>query len=231
MSKLLKIFPSMCTLANLIFGLVSLGLLYSDRYDWAAVFIVMGMLFDGFDGRLARFLGVSSEFGKELDSLSDLVTFGVAPAMLAYSTSLNQMGWPWGLIAVMPFPLMGALRLARFNVLTGGDGYFIGVPITLAGGLMALFLLYTVNYWIVLAVLLTLSGLMISTYRYPSFKGIGLTRTQGLFIVAVLVGAVIFLRWKASAFFMAPLTIYILVGIKNRWLDLWQNYRKGRAKI
>lgn len=231
MRRLLKILPSLCTLANLIFGLVSLGLLYSGRYDWAALFIVMGMLFDGFDGRLARFLGVSSEFGKELDSLSDLVTFGVAPAMLAYCSSLHEMGWPWGMIAILPFPLMGALRLARFNVLTGGDGYFIGVPITLAGGLMALFLLYPINYWIVLVVLLTLSWLMISTYRYPSFKGIGLTRTQGLFIVAVLVGAVIFLRWNASAFFIAPLIIYMLVGVKNRWLDLWQNYRRGRAKL
>jgi CDP-diacylglycerol--serine O-phosphatidyltransferase len=233
MSRLVKVLPSLCTLANLIFGLISLGLLYSGNYDWAAVFIVMGMLFDGFDGRLARFLGVSSDFGKELDSLSDLVTFGVAPAMLAYCTSLHKMGWPWGLIAILPFPMMGALRLARFNVLTGGDGFFIGVPITLAGGLMSLILLYAdaVNYWIVLAVLLTLSWLMISTYRYPSFKGIGITRTQALFIVAVLVGAVIFLRWNASAFFMAPLVIYMLVGIKNRWLDLWQDYKKSRAKV
>jgi len=139
LNRLKKILPSLCTLANLIFGLVSLALILENRLDWAAVFIVMGMLFDGFDGRLARYLGVSSDFGKELDSLSDLVTFGVAPALLAYSTSLHLMGWPWGLIAVLPFPLMGALRLARFNVLTDIEGYFIGVPITLAGGLLALF--------------------------------------------------------------------------------------------
>jgi len=230
LNRLKKILPSLCTLANLIFGLVSLALILENRLDWAAVFIVMGMLFDGFDGRLARYLGVSSDFGKELDSLSDLVTFGVAPALLAYSTSLHLMGWPWGLIAVLPFPLMGALRLARFNVLTDIEGYFIGVPITLAGGLLALFLLYTVNYWIVLAVVLTLSWLMISTYKYPSFKSIGVTRTQALFIVAILIGAVIFLRWNASAFFMAPLVIYMLVGIKNRWLDLWQTHRKAKAK-
>lgn len=231
MNRLVKILPSLCTLANLIFGLISLGLIYSGSHDWAAVFIVMGMLFDGFDGRLARYLGVSSDFGKELDSLSDLVTFGVAPAMLAYCTSLYKLGWPWGLIAIIPFPVMGALRLARFNVHTGGDGYFIGVPITLSGGLMALLLLYSFNYWIVLAVLWTLSWLMISTYRYPSFKGMGITRTQALFMMAVLIGAVIFLRWNASAFFMAPLAIYMLVGIKNRWLDWWQDYRKARTKV
>lgn len=231
MNRLIKILPSLCTLANLIFGLFSLSFLYSGKHDLAAVFVVMGMLFDGFDGRLARYLGVSSEFGKQLDSLSDLVTFGVAPAMLAYGTSLHNLGWPWGMLAILPFPLMGALRLARFNVHTGGVGHFIGVPITLAGGLMALLSLYAVNYWIVLAVLWALSWLMISTYRYPSFKDVGITRTQALFMVAVLIGAVIFLRWNASAFFMAPLIIYMLVGIKNRWLDWWQDYRKARAKV
>ena len=96
---------------------------------------------------------------------------------------------------------------------------------------MALLSLYAVNYWIVLAVLWALSWLMISTYRYPSFKDVGITRTQALFMVAVLIGAVIFLRWNASAFFMAPLIIYMLVGIKNRWLDWWQDYRKARAKV
>lgn len=224
-----KILPSLCTLANLIFGLISLILILDGRLDWAAVFIVMGMLFDGFDGRLARLLNVSSEFGKQLDSLSDLVTFGVAPAMLAYSTSLHEFGMPWGVVAILPFPLMGALRLARFNIHTGGDGYFIGVPITLSGGLLALFLLYNVNYWIVLAVVLTLSWLMISTFRYPDFKGMGVTKFQALFIVAVLTCAVIFLRWKASAFFMAPLVIYLLLGIKNRLVDLWQSYKRARA--
>lgn len=228
--KFKKILPSLCTLANLIFGLVSLVYMYEGRLAWAAVFIVMGMLFDGFDGRLARFLGVSSEFGKQLDSLSDLVTFGVAPAMLAYCTTLYKLGWPWGIIAILPFPLMGALRLARFNVLSEGDEFFVGVPITLSGGLMALFLLYTVNHWIILAVLLLLSWLMISTYRYPNFKGVGVTKAQALFVVAILIGSVIFLRWNASAFFMVPLVIYMLIGIKNRWLDFWQDYREARVK-
>ena len=77
MQTLKKIVPSLCTLANLIFGLIALIYIFNGYTDWAAVFIIMGMLFDGFDGRLARLLGVSSEFGKQLDSLSDLVTFGV----------------------------------------------------------------------------------------------------------------------------------------------------------
>ncbi|MDD4079620.1 MAG: CDP-diacylglycerol--serine O-phosphatidyltransferase [Eubacteriales bacterium] len=231
MLRIKKIVPSLCTLANLIFGLISLVFIYNGRGDWAAVFIVMGMLFDGFDGRLARLLKVSSEFGKQLDSLSDLVTFGVAPAMLAYAVSLKQLGEVWGILAMLPFPLMGALRLARFNALTSGQGFFVGVPITLAGGLMALFLLCSPDHsvWLVLAVLLLLSWLMISTFRYPDFKSVGIPKFVVLFIVVVLVGAVIFLRWRASAFFMVPLVIYMLLGIKNYLVDLWQKRKKARA--
>lgn len=227
-----KILPSLCTLANLVFGLIALVLMFDGRPDWAAVFIVVGMLFDGFDGRLARFLNVSSEFGKQLDSLSDLVTFGVAPAMLAYVTNLHQFGTTWGLIAMLPFPVMGALRLARFNVLTVGDGFFVGVPITLAGGLLALTLLYSdyIGRWLVLAVVLLLSWLMISTFHYPDFKTIGMSRAQALFIVSILIGAVIVLQWHAPAFFMFPIIIYLLVGIKNRLVDRWQSYKKAVLK-
>ncbi len=226
-----KIVPSLCTLANMIFGLIALIYIINGHYDWAAVFIVMGMLFDGFDGRLAMLLDVSSEFGKQLDSLSDLVTFGVAPAMLAYTSSLYQLGGIWGILATLPFPLMGALRLARFNVLTSGAGFFVGVPITLAGGLLALFLLYSPGHsvWLVLAVLLLLSWLMISGVRYPDFKTVGIPKFVVLAAVAVLVGAVILLRWQATAFFMVPLTIYMLLGIKNFLVEIWHKHKKARA--
>lgn len=231
MQTLKKIVPSLCTLANLIFGLIALIYIFNGYTDWAAVFIIMGMLFDGFDGRLARLLGVSSEFGKQLDSLSDLVTFGVAPAMLAYTCSLYQLGSFWGIIAILPFPLMGALRLARFNVLTSGIGYFVGVPITLAGGLLTLFLLYSSsrNTWLVLTAMLLLSWLMISRVRYPDFKTIGIPKYVVLFAVAVLVGAVILLRWQASAFFMVPIIIYLLLGLKNFLVEMWHKHVKTRA--
>ena len=232
MQRIKKIIPSLCTLANLIFGLVSLIFIYTGQRDWAAVFIIMGMLFDGFDGRLARLLKVSSDFGKELDSLSDLVTFGVAPAMLTFTGYFYpHFGKPWGILAVLPFPLMGALRLARFNVQTSGQGYFIGIPITLAGGLLSLFLLCSPshNVWLVLLVLLALSWLMISTVRYPDFKSVGIPKFVVLFTVAVLVGAVIYLRWRASAVFMVPLVIYVLLGVKNFLVDLWQNRKNIRS--
>lgn len=230
MQRVKKIIPSLCTLANLIFGLFALVMIYNGKRDWAAVFVVMGMLFDGFDGRLARLLKVSSEFGKQLDSLSDLVTFGVAPAMLAYTSSLHQLGKPWGMLAILPFPLMGALRLARFNLDTSEDGFFVGIPITLAGGLLSLILLWKPdhNVWFVLAVVLILAWLMISTFRYPDFKSVGIPKFVVLFTVAILIGAVIYLRWKASTIFMVPLIIYALLGVKNFLLDLWQKRKKPR---
>ncbi len=96
---------------------------------------------------------------------------------------------------------------------------------------MALFLLCSPDHsvWLVLAVLLLLSWLMISTFRYPDFKSVGIPKFVVLFIVVVLVGAVIFLRWRASAFFMVPLVIYMLLGIKNYLVDLWQKRKKARA--
>lgn len=227
-----KIVPSLCTLANLVFGLIALLLIIDGYSDWAAVFIVVGALFDGFDGRLARALNVSSEFGKQLDSLSDLVTFGVAPAILAYVTSLRLLPGFWGAVAVLTFTIMGALRLARFNVFADSSGYFVGVPITMAGGFLALTLLYA-NYlsqWIVLAVLLALSWLMISTFRFPDFKGMGVKRSHALAMFTILLGAVIWLRWHASAVFMFPVVIYLLVGIKNNLVDYWQHLRnRSRA--
>ncbi|MTI94259.1 MAG: CDP-diacylglycerol--serine O-phosphatidyltransferase [Firmicutes bacterium] len=230
MHLLKKILPSLCTLANLVFGLVALVMLLNEQWDWAGVYIVAGMLFDGFDGRLARFLGVSSEFGKQLDSLSDLVTFGVAPALLAYAVSLSQFGY-LGLIIAFSFTLMGALRLARFNVSSGkADGYFIGLPITLTGGFLALTMMYAayIPGWIIAVLTLFLAWLMVCTIKYPDFKTAGVSRPVVLAIVAVLIAVVILFKWHASAFFMFPIVIYVLVGIKNYLVDYWQYYRRRR---
>ncbi len=225
-----KILPSIFTLANLLFGFTALVLIFEGHPDWAAVFIVGGALFDGFDGRLARALNVSSDFGKQLDSLSDLVTFGVAPAILAYVTSLSVLPAFWGAVAVLPFTLMGALRLARFNVIEESPGFYIGVPITFSGGFLALLLIFAdyLPWWPVLAVLLTLSALMISTFRFPDFKTIGAKRAHVLAVCTILIAAIIWLRWYASAVFMFPGVIYLLVGIKNNIVDYVQAQKEKR---
>ncbi|KJS86841.1 MAG: CDP-diacylglycerol--serine O-phosphatidyltransferase, partial [Peptococcaceae bacterium BICA1-8] len=133
------IIPNIVTLANLLLGVVSLIYTMDSRYQLAAIAILLAMVLDGMDGKIARKLDVASNFGKELDSLCDLVSFGVAPALLVYSSILQDMGHI-GLIIAVNFALCGAVRLARFNVLNITT-HFIGVPIPLAGSLMALAIL------------------------------------------------------------------------------------------
>jgi CDP-diacylglycerol--serine O-phosphatidyltransferase (EC 2.7.8.8) len=123
---------------------------------------------DRYDGRVARLLNVSSEIGKELDSLADLVSFGVAPSVLIFSMyKLYELG-PLGYLLVLIFPIAGAYRLARYNC-TSFDGIFMGIPITIAGTFMALFAFLTMsnplNELFPVLFLIALSYLMISKLK------------------------------------------------------------------
>ena len=128
--------PSMFTMGNLLLGVFALVLALDQEYIQGGFMVLLAGVMDYFDGKVARKLQVSSEFGKELDSLADLVSFGVAPAILAYALKLSEWGY-WGLAISLTFVMCGALRLARFNVTTF-SGSFMGVPITVAGGIVAL---------------------------------------------------------------------------------------------
>lgn len=163
--------PNVFTFINLSCGIFSLLSAFDKNYVVASIFILIAGLVDRYDGRVARYLQVSSELGKELDSLADLVSFGVAPSILLYIFfELGTLG-PQGIIGIILlilFPICGAFRLARYNVSTF-DGSFTGVPITIAGCFLALFALiscYTEQFW-VLAVIFMLAGsyLMVSTIK------------------------------------------------------------------
>lgn len=167
MSK--KMIPNIITLANLIFGLISLLYTMQGMYNESAVAVLFAMVLDGLDGRLARHLQVSSDFGKELDSLADLVSFGVAPALLTYACVLNYMSY-LGMVIAFVFALCGAIRLARFNVLNIKT-YFVGIPITVAGPMMAIFILLShrlpLAFYPVASIVL--SYLMISNIKVPKY--------------------------------------------------------------
>mgnify|MGYP002409430169 FL=1 len=136
--------PNIFTLGNLSCGILSLMMTFQGEYKAASLFILLAGLMDRYDGRVARFLNVSSELGKELDSLADLVSFGVAPSILVFNIyNFSQLGL-LGYLLVLLFPLSGAYRLARYNI-TSFDGIFTGIPITVAGMLMALYSLFTMN--------------------------------------------------------------------------------------
>ncbi|MDD5793505.1 CDP-alcohol phosphatidyltransferase family protein [Clostridium sp. HCP1S3_B4] len=166
--------PNIFTFINLSCGVFSLLFTLESNYIWAGIFILIAGLVDRYDGRIARFLEVSSDLGKELDSLADLVSFGVAPAMLSYiAFNLKNFG-PYGflgLVILIAFPICGAFRLARYNASTF-NGVYTGVPITIIGCIMALYSIicvcsnFTDKLQILTIVLLIIgSYLMVSTLK------------------------------------------------------------------
>lgn len=166
-----KFIPSIFTLSNLLLGVVSLIYTMDDEFIIASAAILLAMVLDGMDGRLARRLNATSPFGKELDSLADLVSFGVAPAIMVYALRMKSFGI-FGLIICIAFALCGAIRLARFNVLNISS-YFVGVPITAAGSLTALLVLVSTRVTIADAVypfvMIILSYLMVSRFKIPKY--------------------------------------------------------------
>jgi CDP-diacylglycerol--serine O-phosphatidyltransferase len=151
---------------NLTLGALSLECTLRGNHRLAAVLILAAVIMDGMDGRLARRLATTSELGKQLDSLCDLVSFGVAPALLIYDQVFIRNGVPLGILLFLFFIGCGAFRLARFNVLPPVK-YYIGVPITLAGGLVALLSLLSdqLPCLLIVMLVLVLSLLMISTLK------------------------------------------------------------------
>jgi CDP-diacylglycerol--serine O-phosphatidyltransferase len=162
-----KWIPNLFTVINLFAGLVAILLSLAERWMIAAVLILGAALFDSVDGRIARRLNATTEFGKELDSLADLVSFGVAPATMMYLLNFTEGGWS-GCILTVVFPICGALRLYRFNI-SEVKSYYVGMPLTLAGSflvgsaLLGKVLPFTAQAFI----LLVLSTLMVSTIKIP----------------------------------------------------------------
>lgn len=156
--------PNVLTFGNLTLGILAILSIFSGDYTLSSILIILAAFMDRFDGQLARRLDVESEIGKQLDSLSDLISFGVAPAILIWSYSLESFG-VIGVVLIVLFAVAGAYRLAKFNA-TSFAGVFTGIPITLAGGFVALLTLYSINYpmhdYIVLVIVPLLSYAMVS---------------------------------------------------------------------
>jgi CDP-diacylglycerol--serine O-phosphatidyltransferase len=153
------------TLANLSLGCLAILYIVREQAELSLLMIFLAAFFDRFDGALARKLETTSEFGKQIDSLSDLISFGIAPAILLYQGVLHEFGVAGTWITII-FILCSAIRLARFNVTTF-SGYFVGLPITAAGCIMTLSFLI-INYMplqVFMFLTLILSLLMISNIK------------------------------------------------------------------
>lgn len=171
----IPLLPNLLTASNLLCGFFAILHTHHGRLAEAALFVLLAGFFDLMDGRVARIVGGSSGFGKEFDSLADLVSFGVAPAFLAYTWGLE--GSRIGGLSAFLFCACGALRLARFNLRSAGD-HFEGLPIPAAGFLLSTLYLFSKRTGledlgrpeVLLPVIFLLAFLMVSSIPYPSFK-------------------------------------------------------------
>ncbi len=224
MPRIANYIANTITVGNILMGFISIIFTFSGDYSNAVLAIFIALLFDGLDGRVARFLENSSEFGKELDSLSDVVSFGVAPALLIYSASLSTIGL-LGIAAASSIVVAGAIRLARFNILKGLK-YFLGLPIPVVGAFLSA-LIYTETKiapksLAVLAIIL--AYLMISKVKYPSFKQNIRSRNLVIFLLVFALFLAIVLVQRPDKLLVAPFLYYIAAGpvleIKNHETSL-----------
>ena len=219
-----SLIPNMLTAFNLVLGFFAILAAVSGDFFSAALLVFAAMVADGMDGRVARMFGVSSEFGKELDSLCDLVSFGVAPALMAYLFMLKQFGFLGACIAVA-FATGGALRLARFNVNTATvKGYFMGLPIPAAGCVVATFIMLDIRpEGMVFPVMVAVFAyLMVSTVRYPDFKGKGEPIRIIPAVLAVVLAVYLLISFKNSYLF-APFFSFAIFGILNTVFGLFDS--------
>ena len=196
--------PSLLTTGNLFCGFLAVVLASQSRFTEAAISLFVAMVMDMLDGKVARLTKTTTQFGVEFDSLADVVSFGVAPAFMLYSFALAPLGRAAWLGAFL-FAICGALRLARFNVYAGVTDrrYFVGLPIPAAAAMVAAIIFAAGSEpvvwwpfavaWIVL--LMALALLMISSWRYRSFKDFNLLRPRSTLSIIVL-GSTIYLIWN-----------------------------------
>ncbi|MFC4304630.1 CDP-diacylglycerol--serine O-phosphatidyltransferase [Cohnella boryungensis] len=218
-----KSIPNLFTIGNLSLGVIAIILAFNNETNssnTAALLIIIAMLLDGLDGRVARALNAQSEFGKELDSLSDVISFGVAPAFIMYQAAFQGVSPALAWIVTAIFPICGALRLARFNVVDGIPGYFIGLPIPAAGGVLATLALFhhELHYSLLLLSTVALSFLMVSNMKYPNFKKLGLPKKAIWAIPVVVAGAAVLAYMFQQAIpkvILALLLLYALWGLKK----------------
>ena len=196
------ILPNMLTLIGVCIGLTSIRFALDGRFEFAIIAIIFAALIDGLDGRIARLIKGTSKVGKELDSLTDMISFGVAPAFIMYFWKLNSLG-RFGWLICLIFVICVALRLARFNVNSNQepswrDNFFEGVP-SPAGGILVLtpliislsgFDFIELNYNLIVPIFfIAISFLLISKFPSYSFKKIVIPRKTTIFL---LFGIVLF---------------------------------------
>lgn len=226
----MHVIPNLFTTGNLFCGVFAILSVFDANYLAAAIAILVAMVFDVLDGKSARLTNSTSHFGLEYDSLSDVVSFGVAPGLLLYSWALSGQG-TFGVAVMFAYVAMGAVRLARFNstVTTSEGKYFTGLAIPAAAGVVASMVIFDhhivrmgseVKPLFVLMITLVLSFLMVSTIKYRSFKDMRFRGGQHItYLVWGILGLVLVAAWPQVMLFVF-FTGYALLGPVERVIGM-----------
>ncbi len=216
------IVPCMLTVCSLFSGFYSMIASINGNFLAAAIAILVAAVFDGLDGRVARMTGSTSSFGMELDSLCDMVSFGVAPGLLIFLWALTPYG-RYGWLAAFLYVAATALRLARFNAQTVADPShdFTGLPCPAAAGVIATAVMFsnsvfkttdTVQHISLLIVVYLLSYLMISTHKYSSFKHVDIPKEKRFQLIVGMILLLILLASDPPITLFPALFLYALSG-------------------
>ena len=213
-------FPNIFTAGSIFCGFLSLISAAEGEPTHAAWLIILAGFLDGLDGKVARLSGGTSALGKELDSLADFISFGVAPAFLVYSFKLNALG-KWGWIIGMVYITAAGYRLARFNLLATSDEkrHFLGLPVPAAGLALASFVIFCFNIWgaveygeYLISMMIVFSALMVSQIEYeavPDNFNTRRNRVKFLYVVVLALAALIRPRLLMFPIF----AFYVITGI------------------
>ncbi|MGQ0812164.1 MAG: CDP-diacylglycerol--serine O-phosphatidyltransferase [Nitrospiraceae bacterium] len=222
--------PNLLTTGNLFCGLFAILAVFNANYMAAAIAILVALVFDVLDGKSARLVNGTSQFGLEYDSLADVVSFGVAPGLLIYAWALSGQGM-FGSAVMFAFVACGALRLARFNVIaaTADSKHFTGLPIPAAASVIATLVVFDhyivrmgaeVKPLLILVITLILAFLMVSTIKYRSFKDLKFRGGQHFnYLVWGILGLMLVVAWPQVMLFVV-LAGYALSGIVERVVGL-----------
>lgn len=213
--------PNLFTTASLFAAFYSLVSSMNGQYEAAVIAIFIGMIADGLDGRIARLTNTQSDFGAQYDSLSDMVTFGVACALLLYTVMLHQLG-KFGWLVAFIYAAAVALRLARFNtqIETADKRYFQGLPCPPAAAVMAsLAWLCSLNEWsgtfiaVITAIIsLMISGLMVSNLKYYSFKEVDFKGKVPFLYILVMIMIFVAVAANPTIVLFLAFSLYALSG-------------------
>lgn len=228
--------PNLFTVTALFAGFYAIVAAMKGVFEHAAIAIYVAMLMDSLDGRVARLTNTQTAFGAQLDSLSDMVSFGVAPALVVYSFSLMYLG-KLGWLAAFIYAVAGALRLARFNTrLSNNDKrYFQGLAIPSAAGIIAGFVWVCVELGLlgasvrIIAAILTIAVgvLMVSNIKYRSFKDLDLKDNVSFLVILVVVFVLVLVSIDPPhVLFLA----FLLYGLSGPILRLIHSYKKRRQR-